>query len=198
MKSFSTTSLVAVTELATHLPTQLANERRRFLGAAAGLVLLGVVPAVRAQGRGMSAVTALPPAPTLRLPDADDKPIDLAGYRGKVVLVNFWATWCPPCRKEFPSLGRVRKLFKATEFEVLAVNVGEDPETVFSFAATPDFPVLFDRDSQAMARWSVKGLPTTLAVDRRGRVALRATGGREFDDPVIVGQLRELINQGRT
>lgn len=145
----------------------------------------------------MSPVAAVPPAPTLALPDMDGKTVDLMRYRGKVVLVNFWATWCPPCRKEFPSLGRVRKLFKPAEFEVIAVNVGEDADTVFSFTGTPDFPVLFDRDSQTMARWPVKGLPTTLVVDRQGRLALRAVGGREFDDPAIVGQLRELFNQGR-
>ena len=113
--------------------------------------------------------------------------------KAKVVWISFFASWCHSCRKEFPSLGRVRKLFKPTEFEVIAVNVGEDPETVFSFAGAPDFPVLFDRDSQAMARWPVKGLPTTLVVDRQGRLALRAVGGREFDDPAIVEQLRELL-----
>jgi len=186
MKLFSTTSFAAVVE------------RRRFLTAAAGLALLAALPAARAQGKGMSPVAAVPPAPTLALPDMDGKPVDLARYRGKVVLVNFWATWCPPCRTEFPSLGRVRKLFKPSEFEVLAVNVGEDPETVFSFAGTPDFPVLFDRNSQAMAAWSVKGLPTTLVADRQGRLVLRAVGGREFDDPVIVELLRELLKQGRT
>ena len=169
------------------------TERRRFLAAAAGLALLAALPAARAQGRGMSPVAAVPPAPALFLPDMDGKLVDLGRYRGKVVLVNFWATWCPPCRKEFPSLGRVRKLLKPTDFEVLAVNVGEDPDTVFSFAGAPDFPVLFDRDSQAMARWSVKGMPTTLVVDRQGRLALRAVGGREFDDPAIVDQLRELL-----
>lgn len=186
MKLFSTTSPAA------------ATERREFLAAAAGLALLAVLPVARAQGRGMSPVTGVPPAPTLALPNMDGKPVDLARYRGKVVLVNFWATWCPPCRKEFPSLGRVRKLLKPTEFEVLAVNVGEDPETVFSFAGTTDFPVLFDRDSQAMLRWSIKGMPTTLVVDRQGRLVLRAVGGREFDDPAIVGQLRELLKPGST
>lgn len=185
MKSCSTNSPVAVTPPAT--------ERRGFLATAAGLALLAALPAVRAQGRGMSPLVAVPPAPTLVLPDMDGKPVDLARYRGKVVLVNFWATWCPPCRKEFPSLGRVRKLFRPADFEVLAVNVGEDPDTVFSFAGAPDFPVLFDRDAQAMARWPVKGLPTTFALDRHGRLALRAVGGREFDDPAIVAQLRELL-----
>ncbi|MBI4995547.1 MAG: TlpA family protein disulfide reductase [Rhodocyclales bacterium] len=137
----------------------------------------------------------LPPsaAPALRLKDADDLWVDLANLKGRVVLINFWATWCPPCRKEFPSLGRVRKLFKASEFEVVAVNVGEDPDTVFSFAGNTEFPVLFDRDAKAMTSWSVRGLPTTFLVDRQGRLAFRATGGREFDDPDIVAAIRQLL-----
>lgn len=141
----------------------------------------------------MSPLTAVLPAPTLRLKDADDKIVDLAQFKGRVVLINFWATWCPPCRKEFPSLGRVRKLFKPSEFEVLAVNVGEDPDSVFSFTGLTDFPVMFDRDSKAMAAWSVRGLPTTFLVDRKGQVAYRATGGREFDDPDIVATIKQLL-----
>ena len=188
------TKMETMKSVSTNFPapaTELATERRRFLAA---LALLALPFSLRAQPRGgFSPVPGVPPAPTLALPDLDDKPVDLARYRGKVVLVNFWATWCPPCRKEFPSLGRVRKLFKAAEFEVLAVNVGEDPETAFSFAGAVDFPIIFDRDSQAMARWQVKGLPSTYVVDRRGRLALRAVGGREFDDPAIVAQLRELL-----
>ncbi|MBI5901685.1 MAG: TlpA family protein disulfide reductase [Rhodocyclales bacterium] len=146
----------------------------------------------------MTPIVAVPPAPTLVLPDMDGKPVDLGRLRGKVVLVNFWATWCPPCRKEFPSLGRVRKLFRPADFEVIAVNVGENAETVFSFAGSPEFPVVFDHDSQAMERWSVRGLPSTYVVDRRGRLALRVVGGREFDNPAIVAQLKQLINQGST
>lgn len=177
MKSFSTNWSAPVTD------------RRRFL---IGLGLLAMLPTVQAQGRGMSPLPAVLPAPTLRLKDADDKMVDLAQYKGRVVLINFWATWCPPCRKEFPSLGRVRKLFKPSEFEVLAVNVGEDPDAVFSFTGLTDFPVMFDRDSKAMAAWSVKGLPTTFLVDHQGRLAYRATGGREFDDPEIVGLIKAL------
>lgn len=141
----------------------------------------------------MTAMPAVSPAPTLRLKDADDKMVNLAQYKGRVVLINFWATWCPPCRKEFPSLGRVRKLFKPAEFEVIAVNVGEDPDSVFSFSGITDFPVVFDRDSKTMGAWAVRGLPTSFLVDRKGRVAYRATGGREFDDPDIVNLIRTLL-----
>lgn len=179
MKSISTNSTAPVIE------------RRYFL---AGLLALAAVPLARAQGRGMTPLSPSAVAPALQLKDADDKLVDLAGFKGRVVLVNFWATWCPPCRKEFPSLGRVRKLFKPSEFEVLAVNVGEDPDTVFSFAGNTEFPVLFDRDAKAMASWSVRGLPTTYLLDRQGRLAYRATGGREFDDADIVATIRQLLN----
>jgi thiol-disulfide isomerase/thioredoxin len=165
------------------------NRRRLLLAGALSLVL----PPLQAQGVGMSPIAAVPPAPTLRLEDMDGKLVDLASYRGRVVLVNFWATWCPPCRKEFPSLSRVRKLFKPTDFEVIAVNVGEDSDTVFSFAGSPDFPVIFDRNSQAMATWPVKGLPTTFLVDRQGRLAMKAVGGREFDDPAIISLIKSLL-----
>lgn len=165
--------------------------RRRAL---ATLVGLAVAPlATRAQTGGMTAVAGLPPAPPLMLFDLDDRKIDLASLRGRVVVVNFWASWCPPCRKEFPTLGRLQKLFRPTNLTVLAVNAGEDPDDVFSFAGTTNFPVLLDKDSGAMRRWQVKGLPTTYVVDKAGRLALRAIGGRDFGDPVIVAQLKELL-----
>jgi thiol-disulfide isomerase/thioredoxin len=165
------------------------NKRRLLL--AGGLLL--AVPGLRAQGVGMNALANLAPAPPLRLSDIDGKTVDLAGTRGRVVLLNFWASWCPPCRKEFPSLGRVRKLFKQSDFEVIAINVGEDPDTVFAFAGTADFPILMDRDSQAMASWPVKALPTTFLIDRQGRLAMKAIGGREFDDPAIVSLIKNLL-----
>ncbi len=175
------------------LPTPLPApiERRRALRMLAGLALAPLV--ARAQSGGMTAVAGLPPAPPLTLIDLDDRKIDLASLRGRIVLVNFWATWCPPCRKEFPSLGRLQKLFPPAKLTVLAVNVGEDADDVFSFAGATNFPVLLDKDSGAMKRWPVKGLPTTYVVDKAGRLALRAVGGRDFDDPVIVAQLKELL-----
>ena len=165
-------------------------DRRRFLIAMAALA---TAPSLRAQGAGMSPISAVPPAPTLRLENDDGKLIDIAQYRGRVLLVNFWATWCPPCRKEFPSLSRVRKLITPAQFEVIAVNVGEDQDNVFSFAGNTDFPVLFDRDSKAMNTWSVRGLPTTFLIDKQGRLAYRATGGREFDAPEIVTLIKSLL-----
>jgi len=137
------------------------------------------------------------PAPALSLPDLDGKLHDLGDLKGKVVLVNFWATWCPPCRREMPSLERLRSRLGDKGLAIIAVDVGEDADTVFSFTGqldpAPSFPMLLDRDSTAMQRWKVRGLPTTYVVNADGRVIYRAVGGREFDHDAIVQQLEPLL-----
>jgi thiol-disulfide isomerase/thioredoxin len=136
-------------------------------------------------------------APALKLPDLDGKVHDLADLKGKVVLINFWATWCPPCRREMPSLERLRQRLGDQGLAVVAVDVGEDADTVFSFTGqlepAPAFPLLLDGDSKAMQAWKVKGLPTTFVVDPQGRVIFRAVGGREFDHEALVQQLQSLL-----
>jgi len=140
-----------------------------------------------------------PIAPPFMLEDVDGKQQSLAGLRGKVVVVNFWATWCPPCRREMPSLERLSHILKGENFAILAVNVAEDLDTVFSFTGTldpiPTFPIVFDRDSQVLKSYPVRGLPTTFIVDTHGRLAYRAVGGREFDDPAIVARIRRLMKE---
>jgi thiol-disulfide isomerase/thioredoxin len=169
------------------------TDRRHALALMAGLALASVASLARGEVGSLATVAGRPSAPPLRLADTEGKPVDISAYAGRVVLVNFWATWCPPCRKEFPSLGRLQKLFRPEDLQVLAVNVGEDADTIFSFAGLTDFPVLLDRDSAAMARWPVRALPTTFVVDRRGQLAYRAVGGREFDDPAVTAQLKQLL-----
>lgn len=143
-------------------------------------------------------VAARPQAPDFFLEDIDGKKHRLSDLRGKVVLVNFWATWCPPCRREMPSIERLSHALKGTDFEILAVNVAEDLETVFSFTGTldpvPTFPIVFDTDSRILKAWPVMGLPTTFILDKHGRIVYRAVGGREFDDPAILTQIRGLID----
>jgi thiol-disulfide isomerase/thioredoxin len=132
----------------------------------------------------------------LRLPNLDEELTDLSDFRGNVVVVNFWATWCPPCRREMPSLERLKNKMEAEGVTVLAVNIGEDADTVFSFLGTvepsPTFPLLFDSDAASLEDWGVKGLPTTFVVAPDGAIAYRAVGGREFDHPAILEQLRQL------
>lgn len=141
------------------------------------------------------------PAPELKLQDIDGKSHNLAELRGKVVLVNFWATWCPPCRREMPSMQRLYQSLPKERFEILAVNIGEDDGTVFAFTGTlepsPTFPLLLDHDSGALRKWPVKGLPTSFIIDKKGRMVLRAVGGRDFDSPSVAAQLQTLIDETR-
>jgi len=135
-------------------------------------------------------------APALRFRNLDDETIDLSDLRGKVVVVNFWATWCPPCRREMGSLEKLYRAVKDKNAEVLAVNIGEDIDTVFSFLGTvepsPSFHMLFDYDAISMDTWGVKGLPTTYIIGPDGRIAYKAVGGREFDHPEILRKVIDL------
>jgi len=169
--------------------------RRRLLRAGLGtlaLALSGLSPTAWASPKGLTPLEARPPAPALKLPDLQGGTVDLADLRGRVVLINFWATWCPPCRKEFPSLGRARALFTPETFEVIAINVEEEPEAVRAFAGDASFPVLLDGESRVVMSWPVKGLPTSFLVDRQGRLAYSLTGEQEFDDPAIVKAIKGL------
>jgi peroxiredoxin len=171
------------------------------LGAAAlALVALlwGTAATAAGPDRPMQPLEALPKAPPLALPDEEGtKTWRLSELRGKVVLVNFWATWCPPCRKELPSMERLWCQFEDAGLVVLGVNVGETGDQVFAFSnglETPlTFPLLLDEDSRVARSWPVKGLPTTFLIDKQGRMAFGVVGGREFDSPAIVRQVRELL-----
>jgi len=138
-------------------------------------------------------------APDFTLEDMDGKPHALHDYRGNWVLVNFWATWCPPCRKEMPSLERLYQAFHDRPFRVLAVNQWEDADLVFSYMGElnvfPDFPILFDSHSQVSQAYGVHGLPTSFIIDPQGRIAYRAVGGREFDHPDVMRLIRELLER---
>ena len=138
------------------------------------------------------------PAPSLRLTDMDDEIRDLEQLRGRVVVINFWATWCPPCRREMPSLERLHQQTKDRGVVVLAVNIGEDVDTVFPFFGqldpAPGFPILFDTKGESLKAWGVRGLPTTYVVGPDGKLAYKAVGGREFDHPDLVSQLLELAS----
>ena len=133
----------------------------------------------------MTAVLPPRPAPDFSLQDMDGEDYRLSDFRGKVVLLNFWATWCPPCRREMPSMQRLYLKYRARGLAVVAVNQWEDPDLVFEFAGRlslePTFPILFDRESRIAEQFDVKGLPTTYLLDRDGSIRFRAIGGREFE-----------------
>ena len=145
---------------------------------------------------GMTALKTPSIAPALRLKDLDDEIIDITTMKGKVVVINFWATWCPPCRREMGSLERLHLATIDKGVVVLAVNIGEDEDTVFSFLGTidplPSFPILLDMEGSSMEAWKVRGLPTTFVIDSNGFIVYRAVGGREFDHPELIRDIMAL------
>ena len=136
-------------------------------------------------------------APDFTLSDMDGESYALHDYHGKVVLINFWATWCPPCRKEMPALEALYKKLGDESFAVLAVNQWEDPDHVFAYTGElnvfPTFPILFDPESAISEDYGVKGLPTSFLIDKKGRLAYRAVGGRDFDHAEVEKLIRELL-----
>jgi thiol-disulfide isomerase/thioredoxin len=119
--------------------------------------------------------------PPLALQDLDGRPHALEDYRGKVVLINFWATWCEPCRAEMPSINKLRASLAGQPFAVLAVNLGETEPRIRRFMEQVrlDFPVLLDRDSAVTKAWRARVLPASFLVGPDGRVRFAVIG--EYD-----------------
>lgn len=187
-----------------HLNSYLKN---RFLSLLVALIVANL-PGLSAhaawddQPKLGHSLTPLPkpvPAPDFTLADMDEEMHSFSDLRGKVVLLNFWATWCPPCRREMPSMERLYQKLSGEDFTVIAVNQMESPDHVFAYTGQlevdPTFTILFDRDSKVSNNYRVNGLPTTYLIDRHGNIRFRAIGGREFDHPDVEKQILQLMNE---
>ncbi len=118
------------------------------------------------------------PAPDLKLQDLEGNPVSLADYRGQVVLLNNWATWCPPCKAEMPDLEAYHEAHKDEGFTVIAVNAGDRPNEVAAFAQAYHltFPVWPDPSTETLRAFGIQGLPTSYLIDRNGMVRATWTG----------------------
>ena len=123
------------------------------------------------------------PAPDFTLPDTAGKPVNLRGLRGNVVIVDFWATWCPPCRAMMPHLQQMHRTLADQGLVILGLDVGEDAETVAKFAKRESytFPLLLGAEPDVAAKYYVESYPTTFVIDRQGRIAFRNVGGGPAD-----------------
>jgi peroxiredoxin len=159
------------------------------------LIILHSATAVAASNiHTLTKVPGNPDAPEFNLEDQDGNFLKMSDYKGKVVIVNFWATWCPPCRKEMPSMQRAWEVLQKEDIVMLAINVGEDSDQIFSFTAEypVEFPLIMDKDSSVVRQWKVRGLPTTYIVNPAGQIVYQAIGDREWDSEEIMNQIRKL------
>jgi cytochrome c biogenesis protein CcmG, thiol:disulfide interchange protein DsbE len=133
--------------------------------------------------------------PPLKLQDLAGASHDIGDYRGKVVLVNFWATWCEPCRAEMPSIARLRSSLAGRPFEVLAVNLAEPLSRIEQFTASMPlgFPLLRDRDSAVAKAWRARVLPASYLVGRDGRIRYFAYGELDWSTDAVRNKVMELI-----
>lgn len=164
---------------------QKSRERRMVLAPAAflwlgvGFVVVGILLwlglRVTSEENGVSlnaAAAVGSPAPDFELKNLVGNDVTLADYRGNVVVVNFWATWCPPCRAEMPGIQAVYDTYKDQGMIVLAVNAQEDQDTIQSFVMETGFtfPILPDPYGQAIRAYGVRSFPATFVIDREGRI----------------------------
>jgi cytochrome c biogenesis protein CcmG, thiol:disulfide interchange protein DsbE len=129
------------------------------------------------------------PAPIFALRDDRGLPVSLAQYRGRLVVMNLWASWCPPCRAEMPDLQRLATLYAGRDLAIVGINEGESPQRAGAFASALKirFPIWIDSAEQYGRTYTALGLPTTIIVDRRGTVA------RAFDGPLTFDQMRGAV-----
>lgn len=148
-------------------------------------------------GRPFARATAAKEMPPLAFENAAGEPRTLAHFKGKLVLLNLWATWCAPCREEMPALDRLQAALGGPRFEVVALSVDQQgPEVARKFFAdvgVKSLALYVDRSAQATFKLGAVGLPSTLLVDPRGREIGRHVGPAKWDSPAVVDELRKRI-----
>ena len=134
------------------------------------------------------------------LADFRDKAHSLADYRGKVVLINFWASWCPPCIYEMPELTRLKQQLADKPFEIIAINVGEKKYKVRKFVNLVNFElqVLLDTSNKTFNDWDVRTLPTSFLVGADGRVRHKIRGNPGWEQPETISLIEQLIAETAT
>jgi peroxiredoxin len=137
-------------------------------------------------------------APDFALMTLEGQPARLREFRGKMVLLNFWATWCAPCLHEMPSMERLHQTFKHTEFVLLGVSMdrqGEEVAKPFVDNLKLTFPILLDRTSEVARRYGVRGLPTTYLIDPDGLLIGAAIGARDWYRTEAKALIASLLRQ---
>ncbi len=160
------------------------------------IALVAVYFLTREKGQEVKIVGVADKAPEFSLPAVDGKPISLSGHRGQVVMVHFWATWCPPCVEEMPTLETLYRALRGKDFEVLAISADEDGAgavTAFMRKNRLSLPVLFDPGGTVATSYGTFKLPETYIVDREGVVRYKEIGARDWSAPESAAIVKNII-----
>lgn len=141
---------------------------------------------------------AMSNAPDFNLLDSNGRPVGLSGYRGRMVLLNFWATWCGPCREEMPSMEQLNRSFGDQGFAVIAINQREDPALVARFMKTHglNFTAALDTTGRVAGYYRVYGIPVSYLIDAEGRAIGMKSGPMDWAAPAVLEGFRKLIGEG--
>lgn len=137
------------------------------------------------------------PAPLFKLESLGGEPVSLEQLKGQVVMINFWASWCGPCRQEMPLLEKLHAKYKSMGFTMLGVNVEPDTSLAAGFLAkTPvTFPILFDTRSEVSKLYQVAGMPSTVIIDRKGNLRWVHKGYKPGDENAYLDQIRAMVRE---
>jgi thiol-disulfide isomerase/thioredoxin len=132
-------------------------------------------------------------------PLLDGTQVRLSNLKGKVVFLNFWATWCPPCREEMPSMEALYRRFRGRDLEFLAVDIQEDKDDVAAFMKQfgLTFPAALDSTGRISAEYGIRGIPATFIIDKEGGIIASVVGGRDWNTEAVFTALELLISHGR-
>jgi len=133
-------------------------------------------------------------APGFELQDLKGVNHQLKAYTGQTVIVNFWAVWCAPCRKEIPAMNRALAILKDENITILGINVGDQQQAIEAFSEDfpMDFTVLMDKNGAVSQHWQVTGFPTTFIINPQGEVVYRVVGDREWDEKNMLDSVRSV------
>ena len=136
-------------------------------------------------------------APDFTVKDLEGKDLKLSTLKGSVVLVNFWATWCPPCKEEIPSMIKLNKAMTGKAFRMLAISIDEDGKDAVEnyFKGSKDLPTYLDTNGETAQLYGTTGVPETYIVDKQGIIRKKIVGGMDWNSPEVISYLDELLNK---
>jgi peroxiredoxin len=164
--------------------------RLTHIVALLAILLCAAPPAIAAVNPGA-------PAPAFTLAARDGGKLSLADLKGQVVMINFWATWCGPCRQEMPLLAQLHDKYEPLGFTMLGVNVEPDSAAAVAWlkGVPVTFPILFDTDSAVAGSFGVEGMPSSVLVDRNGQVRYIHRGYKPGDEAKYADMIRSLVKE---